>query len=295
MSRKFLTYLSRLFKIRVMRYLEGVLLKVERFRIGRILRKSPELILVFTVGKVGSSAVYESFRGADGLNVPVFHVHSLNPQRLKERKAYYLHSKRRSVPFHLVQGEVLGELIPAYGGRIYVVALIRDPIQRELSGVFQDSFNFSDAIDLSGPEFQCAINAEMKKIVSVLPEVEWFDRELKEVFGVDFLGEEFDVEKGFKVLEGGSARVGLARVEGLSGCFSSFCAELFQRPVRVKLVSANLGAEKFYDEAYKSAKSWVRYSAEELEVILNTPFMKKFYPDMYNIIREKWISHRSIE
>lgn len=286
--KKLYTYCSRFAKIRAMRYFESVLLSIERVRIARILNRSDELVLVFTVGKVGSSAVYESFRSEGGVGAPVFHIHSLNAERLEERRSYYLSSRRKSVPFHLVQGRVLSELIPEYRGRMFVVTLIRDPIQRELSGVFQDSFNFSDSMNLSGGEFARTIQEQMKRIVLGLPEVEWLDREVKGVFGVDFIREDFDVKKGFCVKEGKGARIGLARVEGLEKCFSSFCTELFQRDVAFELLKANLGEEKFYDEAYRQAKASVKYDSEELEVILKMPFMQKFYPDMISVIRDKW-------
>ena len=286
--RKASTYITRFVKIRAMRYLEGALLQIERIRIALILKRSSELILIFTVGKVGSSTVYESFKRSANINGPVFHIHSLNPERIEARRNYYLSSKRRSVPFHLVQGRALSELLTSYRGRLVVVTLIRDPIQRELSGVFQDSFNFSDSINLDSAEFQHALQSEMRKIVKELPELEWFDRELKEVFDVDFLRNEFDVEKGFKVLQGPNARVGLARVEGLGKSFPEFCTELFQRPISVDLFKANLGEEKFYDEAYKQAKSSVRFSPEELDEVLNSHFINKFYSDMVGTIRKKW-------
>ena len=72
------SYLKRSTSILLSRFLSWPIEKFESWRIKRLMNRNDNIILVYSIGKVGSSSVYKSIKDSPLVKAPIFHVHSLN-------------------------------------------------------------------------------------------------------------------------------------------------------------------------------------------------------------------------
>lgn len=284
------SYIKRYLRIQLGRYFEKPLEKYTRKKLQRLLKENDKIVIIYTIGKVGSSSVYETLKNSESIPYPVFHLHSLSTQQIEEWKQYYKSSQRKSIPYHLIVGSVLSDLLKSYKGKIFLVTLIREPIQREVSSIFQDSFNFTSSSKLKEKGIQETTMNYLEKLVDQLPEEKWFKKEIKEVFDIDVYADTFDPAIGYKTYDRNNVRLLLIRIENLNTSFNSACKELFENnDLNLKLEEANIGDQKFYSEDYKKIRRDIRLDEKQVEQIIQTPFIQKFYPDYISSIKKDWI------
>jgi hypothetical protein len=284
-----LSYIKSRLKLELTKRFEKQLYFLERIRLKKTFKNSKELVLIYTIGKVGSSSVYDSLRKNKKFGLPVFHIHSLEPSRILEQKEYYKNSERGSVPFHLIQSSILSELLSNYSGKIYVISLIREPLNRELSSLFQDSFNFTSSSNLIDSDMDSVIENKLQALLKSLPEDEWFSNELEKVFGFDIYKMPFDIDKGYQIENKNNITLAFIRLESLRSIFPQAMKELFGRDYNLTLVDSNIGDDKFYNDAYKEIRTRINFSKSEIDYLLKTNFMQKFYKDQKDAIRKRWV------
>ena len=117
---------------------------------------------MFSISKVGSSSIYNSIKKAKSINIPIYHIHSLSQEQIVVQKKYYKNSNRKSLPMHLIQSSVISDALKNYKGKVYIFTLIREPISREISSVFQDSFNFTKQRNIRGDVIEKVIDDKIK-------------------------------------------------------------------------------------------------------------------------------------
>lgn len=95
------------------------------------------------MAKVGSSTVVASIKKAD-LNMPIYHVHALTREGLKdEERAYFGLSKnllcKSLLPTttQLFEGYYVRDLIKGNNRDIKIVTLVRDPVARNISAFLE--------------------------------------------------------------------------------------------------------------------------------------------------------------
>lgn len=283
------SYLKRRTKIAASKYFERQITAYEQKRLEKVLEKSTNLVLVYSIGKVGSASVYKSIKHQEEfVDYPVFHLHSLSPAQILEQKKYYKSSKRKSVPFHLIQASILSGLLPEYQGEIYIITLIREPIQREVSSIFQDSFNFTNSQQVGKSGILKVVQEKLDALVQNLPENSWFERELKTVFGFDVFTADFDPKIGFTIIQNEKTKLAFIRLENLDDHYPQICQELFEMSIDFELLKTNVSDNKFYKKDYEEIKCQIALPEEELEKIIRTKFIQKFYPDFIPTIKERW-------
>src|SRR5262245_22896629 len=94
-------------------------------------------VLVYQMGKVGSGSVMHALKAEA---VPAFHVHNLAPDQLARSGALHRNAFGRfDIDYTWYIGCALSRRIQAAppGRRFRVITLVRDPIAREVSGIFQ--------------------------------------------------------------------------------------------------------------------------------------------------------------
>ncbi|GAA4826801.1 putative capsular polysaccharide synthesis family protein [Algivirga pacifica] len=285
----FISYYKRKLRIFISKNFEPQILKFEKRRITKLLENKKEIVLIYSIGKVGSSSVYSSIKSSE-VNIPTFHLHSLAPERIEEQKEYYRSGVRNSVPFHLIQSTAMLEALKSYNGKIYLLTPIREPISRELSSIFQDSFNFSNSKDDLKNDLSSTVNDKVKDLVSELPEYEWFERELKQVFNIDIfdVNFDFDPDQGYLYQTYDNLDFCLVRAENLNQSFRDITKKMFGEHNSISLSSANEASDKFYNTSYIEIKKEISLDEEQLEKVVNSSFIQKFYPDFISNIRRKW-------
>lgn len=184
----------------------------------------PNSILIYQIGKVGSTTVYQALKHA---NISTIHVHHLMKQtgisQIDDSTAYLVEKCRKD--------------------GVKIISLVREPIARALSEYMQ-GFCRKEYLDDRCESFDIETEARRWVIKSLEQndEFEWFDREIKELTGVDVYEHAFDRERGYAWIKEGNTEILLLKLEKLDDNIDKI-GEFVGKP-GIKIVSENLGKDK---------------------------------------------------
>jgi len=202
--------------------------------------KSPNCVHIYQPGKVGSITVYKSILET-GINCS--HIHTF-------------HKGRNLVP---------------NTNKIKIITLVREPIARCLSEFFHHlSFNVYAEIS-----FENALIRYLR--MSVGRQFNWFDSELKAIFGIDIYAHPFDKEKGYSIIKQGNVEVLAMKMEKLNS-LESVIGEFIGAP-QFKLINGNEGNNKIYKHLYKDVKNAIKIPLDIFDRHYKNPKMDHFYSE----------------
>jgi glucosyl-dolichyl phosphate glucuronosyltransferase len=242
---------------------------------------SADPILVYQMGKVGSTTVLESLERA-GLPNPIFHLHALaDVGRYRDDHL----AAGAGIPYHLELGEaVAAELQHALGKRCRIISLVRDPIAVQVSGLFEvpqfahdDVRRATDGIDPQKAAER--LGASLVEPGALDYVFEWFDREIKKVFGIDVFARPFPKAEGAAVFRGERADLLLLRLEDLDRVGPAAIGEFLGLGKPIKLVAANVRADKPQAQSYSQLKAHLKLDPGPCEAIYSSRFATHFYSD----------------
>ena len=253
-----------------------------------------DTVLVYQMGKVGSASV---MRVLEAEGRPAFHVHTLAPDEVARAGA--LHRKtygRCGVSYTWYLGRALSQRILAArpDRRFPVITLVRDPIARDVSGIFQSPELYGAGLVDAQRRF------DVERVLECLRErfcgehgcdytFEWFDRELRSALGVDVLKRPFPRERGYTVLEGARASVLVLRTEDLDRTLAPGLRELLGIEKVTSVARANVRDEGAAGDAYRDVLRRLRLPREAVLRIYAHPFVRHFYPDaMIDTFARRW-------
>ncbi len=252
-------------------------------------------LFVYQCGKVGSSSVYSSLKRLDHRH-PVYHVHFLSPQGIDNAVAFVKNSADPVLVHHLVLSQVLRrKLDRTHGMQLKVISLIRDPIGRAVSDLFENIMmtdrhlvSASGRIDVEGllAVMLARLNAGDNSVDFV---ERWFESEIRAVTGVDVFRNTFVPGRGWGLYNSDRASLLVIRLEDLNGCFSEAVGQwLGLSPDRVHLVDANIGEKKWYAEDYRRFLARFSLHPSLCRRLYSTRFMRHFYHDKIDELTKKW-------
>lgn len=236
-------------------------------------------VLLYQMGKVGSSTVYRSLK-ASGIKNPIYQVHHLSNDLDVQKKA---HRKIGRNPYHLELSRALQKRISLKNKfKFKIITLVREPISREISNFFENPlFVSSDINDAHG-------NIDPIKAVDYLDRLfrdphafdymfNWFDRELKTVFGIDVFSNKFDPELGYLRIEGEHADALIIRLEDLSDKGFKIISDFLSLPFPLAPLQANVRNQSEHSESYKVVKKKIKLDPVVCERIYESRFVRYFY------------------
>lgn len=207
-------------------------------------------IIIYQMGKVGSTTIYNSLRAAKIPN-PVFHLHVLSDDGHQLSVLDYQRT-RPDKPFydHIRHSQIIRSKLTDKNIKWKIITLVRDPIAREISDYFQtlkrkspesfdDNENLKDITSTIETLSENLINFDETTDVACT----WFDRELKTVFGIDVYAYPFDRAKGYKTIDNPRAEVSILRLEDLNQC-SNILTEFLGARTPIKIINKNIGSQK---------------------------------------------------
>jgi hypothetical protein len=247
---------------------------------------SGQPLLVYQVGKVGSTTVVRSLRAA-GWKQPIYHLHTLHPDVLSRDEALYRRQYTRGDQRarHLWTSQYLLPRLEgaAPRGRPWmIVTLVRDPVARNLSGFFQTMRLEFDWAPAAAPQAHPAAQLQelrhlfLEKVEWHDDPLTWFDAEIKRTFGIDVYASDFPKERGYHIYVGDRARLLVLKLELLDQC----APEAFESFLNLKgfnLANANLAAEKDYSSLYRRFLAAVALPDSYLDRMYTSRFVCHFY------------------
>lgn len=248
-------------------------------------RRDP--ILIFSIGKVGTTALSASIEQATGR--PVVKAHGLTRSGLRERLERELLITKR--PRGLWENAWLRRDLVLRPRRPWqVISGIRDPIALAASAHFYNVRvrSSSDggagrATDMSMADHAREVEAIARRLTH---DEDWFRDEMEPVTGIDVYAEPFPHEAGYARFRRGRFDVLLLRQEDLRAVAPEALAEFFGLPRPVEILTRNHGDG---DQTYSEFLSHWRFSQEFVDSIYATPVVRHFYSDTERqAMKERW-------
>ena len=255
-------------------------------------------IVIHQMGKVASTAIYESFQDLNLNTYSIYHTHYLSDSGLSESERFYKDNYNRIRAIHT-------PLIHSYYVRRYlnsstkhklkVITLVRDPVAKNVSSFFQNleylfGFSVHKQVRKNG------IESILKDLDSLFLEkftrhdipLRWFDSEVKTVFNIDVFATPFMIEKGYQIYESECADVLLLKLEVLDKVLEEAFSQ-FLGIKRFKLKAENVGDDKKYAQVYKSFKKAISLPEDYLDKMYSSKYARHFYSDEeIASFRSKW-------
>jgi hypothetical protein len=260
---------------------------------GRPFGRAGAPLVVFSMGKTGSTAIARAVHEATGRHV--FQVFRLDGERLAHAEERYRANIRHSpatgaVPFpgalHLWESEHLLRNPPTPAAPWTVITTVREPIAQAVSAFFHGSVRRGIPADASVDRLTADLLAEQWQRAPL----RWFDREFEPALGVDVLAEPFDPALGHAVIETARARVLLLRQENLDTA-PEVLGRFLGRPGPVPVPARNQATTKEYGEVYADFLRSVRLPDPVLDEVYGSRYARHFYADTeLTRFRRRWRS-----
>lgn len=247
-----------------------------------IMRQVP--ILVFQMGKVGSSSILTSLLD-HGLPFTI-HIHRLNPENIDARARTVDDMLQAS---HLESERWIYHNITQSDKPVKYITLVREPLGRAMSHYFENlSYitgveNAQAVIDL--PKLQ---EMFIEKYLWEIIAKDWFDDELKPVSGIDVYETPFNTEAGYNLYQRDNTKVLLLKLEISDEDKQSAIADFIGEP-DFKLKRSNDTSQKSYAELYRIFRKTIVLPQHVLEKVYAMKMAQHFYTqeEIQNYIK-KW-------
>lgn len=249
----------------------------------RLDRAAGPPVVVFTMGKVASTAVFRAVSAS--VEQPVLKVHSLRPARVASMEAGYVRTDRQALPRHLLHAWHLMDRPPTSQAPWTVITMVRDPIQRSVSDFFQSGRRLGRLDDPATAIPRLRRFVERDGVPRTLG---WFDEELRPVLDVDVFEHPFDPVVGHLVVETPVVRLLVLRQESLATAPDAL-GRFLGVPHPVAIPAENAAIAKPYAEQYTAVLNGLQLDAATLELAYDSRFAEHFYsPEERAAFRRRW-------
>lgn len=254
-------------------------------------------ILVYQMGKVGSTTVYQSLKDLE-LEVSIYHIHLLNNLDEIETSIRRNYSNPKETLAEIEKGRKLRKkILSGQFEKVNIISLVREPVKRNIAAFFQ---NINEVIPDYKKRYQnnsLTVDDMVKIFLNQYDHngpLNWFDSQLKDVFNIDVFSSNFPKDLGYKIYRENKMNLLLVRLENLNICIKNAMKE-FLGIKNFELVSANIGSKKPYSTLYKQFLSNVILPQDYLDKMYNSKFAQQFYTsDEIEKFRKHWSRERKI-
>jgi hypothetical protein len=247
------------------------------------IRTVDEVYIVYSMGKVGSSTVYSTLKRKFNNKIKVFHVHFLSDDGLEKRKNQKQHERNLQIGY-----EIKEYIKRNPEKKIKIITLVREPVSRAVSNVFQNPANFIGDERIEEMSVDKLIDICKGKKFDFEYTLNWFDEEFYKFTGFNIYDVEFNKKKGFEIYKHNHMDILLIKLEDLSNCFAK-CLHLFSGYHFGELVKANVAKNKLISKNYNEFKQKYRENKDVLKKIYQSKFVRHFYGENeINQYVEKW-------
>lgn len=261
------------------------------------LKTTDPMLIVHQMGRAASMSTVNTLREA-GITYPVYHTHWLNPASLTKRLEWLKGLPAKQHPLNVCVGHRIAEEIQNVGigqRQWKLVSIFREPVGRNIStffltieNFFEDFFRRYECGEIS---LEQVLETFLREYRHEMP-LQWFDKEVGEVFGIDVYEPAFPMEKGYQIIKNGNVEILLIKMERLNDCFQ----EAFENFLGTRIPNLALTHITEKDPSYYMYKEFlgkVTIPAEYLEQMYGSRFAKHFYrPEEIQDLMDKWSRRR---
>lgn len=196
--------------------------KYRSSKLRRQIEESKPLVLILQMGKVGSSSIVSHIRNAR-LDCNLLHAHYLDALRTPKE-----HGDPVGSALLFPTAADLGLLMPAIRERISngrplkIITAVRNPLIRLKSAFLQNIESYLVGKHAYGLRWPAPVRLTDEQLCELIREfeldfqLEWFERELEPLTGINVYSRQFPSERGYDIFESSSTSVFLYQFEKLS-------------------------------------------------------------------------------
>lgn len=271
-------------------------------RAARQIARGKPLLLVHTMGKVGSTSVAASLR-AKGITrtMTMYQPHFLSDEGIAfaeqlaiSRAGRWQNLSRKGRAGYLRNRLLNKELkrLRANGGRVKAITIIRDPLATNLSGLFHNYrwWPVELKAQCDPPTAECLAAVEryfLDQYTHDVPDT-WFDMEVRAVYGIDVFAEPFDPARGYAIYRNEFADVLLLKLEMINRCIAEAMRE-FLGLENFVLQESNVADDKEYADLYAAFRREIALPSSYLDRMYESRLARRFYSDEeIAAFRRKW-------
>lgn len=236
-----------------------------------------EPVLVYQMGKVASTSIYESLKRC--YNGIVIHTHIFDQS---PRTDIYIREIHKQTENTQVKPKI--------------ISLVREPIGRNVSAFFQNFLrdtSISPSPDTTFPDttLQNLFIAQYKG--HNIP-ASWFDNHILKNFNIDVFSRAFP-EQGWDIYHSQRADLLVIKSEILDSEKALAITEFLQLPFELKLRNFNISEKKVYSHLYDQFKSNIKLPESYLNDQLNSKYFKHFYSEGDKMrLLKKWSANTAL-
>ncbi len=247
------------------------------------------IVVVHQMARVGSITVVRALRRALP-HANLFHTHYLNPATIRyfeaESDRIFAVTGRPGLHRELLAARWLAPRLRDGVRRPWrVVSLVRDPIARTVSAFFR---HFAYAHPQLGAPFRDDIG-NVQRLLRLYLEAStfehdfalgWFDREVRDVFGIDVYAQPFPHAAGHAVYAdgGGACELLVMRLEDLDR-IGAGALERFLGATGVQFATENSADRESYAASYRALLEELRLTNDYLDRMYGSRLARHFYSD----------------
>lgn len=247
---------------------------------ARLSARAP--VIVYTMGKVGTTSYRHSLKKLR--RHPVFAIHHINAEYRKELVLGGANVIQEPSAVRKLRSWLLHRLLIRSGRPYLLVTGVRDPVAQILSRFHHTSNKFwPDA----APSVDELARWFLDNVDLNFP-LDWFDRELLPVTGIDVYAVPFDRARGWTILERGATRCLVLKLESSDAAKEEGLRTLLG--VReFRLESFNVTEDKLSADRYLAFKDAMRLPRDVMDRLLASRYVCHFYTSAEaEQIRRRW-------
>lgn len=245
-------------------------------------RQGASPIIIYQMGKVGSTTVYSTVKATEFTDV-VLHVHTLT-DNIQAQIDTVEKLGVIPAPFHFYLGRALRRrLLGSADAKVKLISLVRDPIAREVSGFFQTPYYHAEhgLTDADGTVSAPRVHEYLRKTFA-RPETfrycdEWFDREVMSFFGIDVFSRTFPHDDGYCVLKEGNVELLVLQMERLTDLGPKVLSDFLGTGSLLELLNDNERSSSPGSSEYKKLLKDFFLEESVCRSIYSSRFTRHFY------------------
>lgn len=237
------------------------------------------------MGKVGSTSLAEALTRTRKYDV--FQIHLLNQDTIQQAMQAHEDRQLYPPPHLLVSKFVLRHIVP-YCGRPKIITLVRDPVARNISAYFENFNLYTPYRSSELPDISVLIEGFFRAHFHSFP-IEYFDQEIKLLFGVDVYRYKFPYEDGYQIIATPEAEILIIQYETDEQKKKKAICNFLDIP-SIMIPKFNLSEDKHYREQYKKVLNEIVIPESYLDQMYESIYMKHFYgPQQILSFRKRWL------